>query len=240
MSNNTTLKTLYGWFVHTFTASGAVLGVLSLYYMANYEYKIAFILMALVILVDAIDGTMARQIDINKYVRIDGCLMDNMIDFFNYVMIPGFFIMWSDVLLDAWKLPCMIVMVLAACYQFSQMDAKTEDHFFKGFPSYWNIAVFYLFYWQTAPTTNVVIIFVLALLSFIPIKYVYPSRLKNLSNNIVIRNLMFAATVIWGLATIALLFTYPEKQVLLNEISIGYVLLYFGVSLYRTLVPLKS
>ena len=34
--------------------------------------------------------------------------------------------------------------LLASCYQFCRTDAKTDDHFFLGFPSYWNIVAFYV------------------------------------------------------------------------------------------------
>ncbi len=232
-------KKIYGWLVHIFTASGAVLGVLSLIAIARFEFKLAFILIAIIIFIDAVDGTLARQIDIKKHVRIDGALLDNMIDFFNYALVPAFFIAWSGVIPSFWNIPCIVAIVFAASYQFSQLDAKTEDHFFKGFPSYWNIAIFYIYYWQTLPITNVIIVFILCILSFVPIKYIYPSRMQYISNNYLVRVLMFIATLVWGAATIALLVTYPDKQPLLNAISIGYILLYFFFSLYRTIVPLK-
>ena len=233
-------KTIYGWLVHIFTASGAVLGVLSLYAIAEYKFKYAFVLIAIIIFIDAVDGTLARQIDIKKYVKIDGSLLDNMIDFFNYALVPAFFISWANVIPSIWNIPCVVAIVYAACYQFSHVNAKTKDHFFRGFPSYWNIAIFYIYYWQTSPITNVIIILILCVLSFIPIKYIYPSRLQYISKKYSIRVFMFFATVIWGVATIMLLITYPNKEPILNAISIGYILLYFFFSLYRTLVPIKK
>lgn len=232
-------KTIYGWLVHIFTASGAVLGVLTLYAIAQYEFIYAFILIAIIIFIDAVDGTLARQIDIKKYVQIDGSLLDNMIDFFNYALVPAFFVIWADVIPPYWGVPCVIAIIYGACYQFSHVNAKTEDHFFRGFPSYWNIAIFYIFYWQTSPITNVFIIFTLCALSFIPIKYIYPSRLQYISNNYAVRVFMFVATIVWAIATALLLVSYPDKQPILNVISIGYILLYFFFSLYRTFVPLE-
>ena len=35
--------------------------------------------------------------------------------------------------------------LLASAYGFSQVNAKTPDGFFLGFPSYWNIIAFYLY-----------------------------------------------------------------------------------------------
>jgi phosphatidylcholine synthase len=236
---STLVKNLYSWFVHIFTASGAVLGLLSLDAIAQHEYKRAFILMAITIVIDAVDGTLARQVDIKKYVKIDGSLLDNMIDFFNYVLVPAFFVSWSGIIPQPWIIPCLIAIVFAACYQFAQLDAKTDDHFFKGFPSYWNIAVFYLYYWQTGPATNVVLIFALSFLSFVPIKYIYPSRMQHVSKSHLVRTLMFAASIVWAIATVMLIFTYPQKQPILNSISIAYLLLYFFFSLYLTFRPVK-
>jgi phosphatidylcholine synthase len=131
-----------------------------------------------------------------------------------------------------------MIIIFASAYQFTQRDAKTSDHFFKGFPSYWNIAVFYLFFWQMNIIVNMSILMILAILSFVPIKYVYPSRLDYLTNNKYLRIGMVIITVLWGLATSGLLWLYPQSNDFLVAISIGYILLYIGVSLYRTCFPL--
>src|SRR5262249_38638675 len=138
------------------------------------------------------------------------------------------------------RILCVMAITFSSCYQFTQVDAKTSDHFFKGFPSYWNIAVFYLFFWQMSPLTNMVILLSLALLSFVPIKYVYPSRLDYLTENKILRLGMVVITILWGAATTGLLWLYPKSNHLLVSISLGYCLLYIGISLYRTWVPLTS
>src|SRR6185437_17085365 len=98
-----------------------------------------------------------------------------------------------------------MAITFSSAYQFTQVDAKTSDHFFKGFPSYWNIAVFYLFFWQMEKWTNASILLILALLSFVPIKYVYPSRLEYLAKSDLLRIAMLLATICWGLSTAGLL-----------------------------------
>jgi len=233
-----THKTFYAWLVHAFTASGAVLGVLSLYEVYRGNILMAFLYIFLTILIDAIDGTLARLVEVKKYANIDGALLDNIIDFLTFVVVPAFMVLTMNIVPLDWRIPCMIMIVLASCYQFTQPDAKTDDHFFKGFPSYWNIAIFYLFYWQTSHTTNIIAIIILTILTFIPIKYIYPSRMNYISHSKRVKSLMFGATIIWGVATFGLLFTYPEKAPILNIICIAYILLYFIFSLYRTLYPL--
>jgi phosphatidylcholine synthase len=137
-----------------------------------------------------------------------------------------------------WHAVCAVVIVLAGSYQFCQVDAKTEDHFFKGFPSYWNIVIFYLFFWDMNVWVNFSVIVVLALMSFIPIKYVYPSRLDYLTSNSLLRRSMGVFTVIWGVSTIGLLWVYPAVNVVFVALSMGYIVFYFIISGYRTWKPL--
>jgi phosphatidylcholine synthase len=228
-----------GWLIHAFTASGACLGLLAL--LAIYEHKLlsALWLMGATILIDAVDGMFARKVKITEAVpEIDGALLDNIVDFFTYTLVPCFFLLVTNLLPEYWRILCVMVITFSSAYQFTQVDAKTTDHFFKGFPSYWNIAVFYLFFWQMSQTTNMVILLSLAILSFVPIKYVYPSRLDNLTENKFLRLGMAVITVLWGAATTGLLWLYPESNHFLVAVSLGYCLLYISISLYRTWVPM--
>lgn len=231
---------LAGWFIHAFTASGACVGLFALYAIYQNNFLHALWLMGAAILIDACDGMLARLVNIKVAVpEIDGALLDNIVDFFTYTLVPCFFLLVSNLLTESLRIPAVILIICASSYQFTQVDAKTKDNFFKGFPSYWNIAVFYLFFWQWSETTNLIILFILAILSFIPIKYVYPSRLDYLSKNVYLRFGMVLMTVLWGLASAGLLWIYPDSNSLLVAISVGYCLFYFAISLYRTWNPLQ-
>ncbi len=234
-------RRLLGWMIHAFTASGAFVGLLSLLAIYQRNWLLALWLMGATIFIDAIDGMFARMVKIKEVIpEIDGALLDNIVDFFTYTLLPCFFLLVTDLLPDYWRILCVMVITFSSAYQFTQIDAKTTDHFFKGFPSYWNIAVFYLFFWQMAPITNMIILFSLALLSFVPIKYIYPSRLDYLTDNKYLRIMMICVTMLWGAATSGLLWLYPQSSHFLVAISLGYCLLYIGISLYRTWVPLSS
>jgi len=230
-----------GWLIHAFTASGACIGLLALFAIYEHNFLQALWLMGATIFIDAVDGMFARKVRIKEAVpEIDGALLDNIVDFFTYTLVPCFFLLVTNLLPEHWRALCVMIITFASAYQFTQVDAKTTDHFFKGFPSYWNIAVFYLFFWQMSPVTNMVILFFLAILSFVPIKYVYPSRLDYLTNNKILRTGMVFITISWGAATTGLLWIYPRSDHTLVTISIGYCLLYLAISLYRTWVPLSS
>lgn len=230
-----------GWLIHAFTASGACVGLLSLLAIYHQNLQLALWLMGAAILIDAVDGMFARMVNIKQVVpEIDGALLDNIVDFVNYTIVPCFFLLVTDLLPPYWCLLCVMTITFSSAYQFSQVDAKTSDHFFKGFPSYWNIAVFYLFLWQLNSLTNMFILMGLSILSFIPIKYVYPSRLDYLTDNHYLRFAMVLVTVMWGAATGGLLWIYPESNQFLVAVSLGYLALYIGISLYRTFAPLSS
>jgi len=229
-----------GWLVHAFTASGAYVGVLALYAIYQQKFLSALWLMLIAICIDAVDGLFARMIRIKEAVpKINGELLDNIVDFFNYTIVPAFFLLVTQLVSTTWEFPCVVIVVLSSAYQFTQEDAKTSDHFFKGFPSYWNIAVFYLFFWQMDKITNLGIILLLAILSFVPIKYIYPSRLDYLTKSAILRIAMLLATIGWGFATAGLLWIYPASNKVLVSISMGYMILYVAISLYRTWIPLS-
>jgi phosphatidylcholine synthase len=233
------LHKMGAWFVHLFTASGAVFGLLSIDAVYQHNYIAMFWLMSLTVVIDAIDGTFARWIKVKSQLPLfDGALLDNIVDYLNYVIVPAVFLMIGPLLPPHLRIVGAALIVLTSAYQFCQAEAKTFDHFFKGFPSYWNIVLFYLYFWQIEPTVNAFIIGVLAILIFVPIKYVYPSRLEYLSDKKWLRYGMLLATVIWGFATIGLLFIYPRTNLALVILSMSYVLLYVTVSLYKTYLPI--
>lgn len=234
-------RRLVAWLVHCFTASGAVFGLFALSAIHRQQFTIAFWLMAVTIIIDSVDGVLARWARAKELApEIDGALLDNIVDYLTYVVVPAFFLIESDMLPDSWRFVGAALVILASAYQFTQPDAKTEDHFFKGFPSYWNIVVFYLFFWQTSPWVNFATIAIFALLVFVPIKYVYPSRMDHLTHNRRLQQAMLLATLIWGGATAPLIWLYPKTNRFLVVISMGYIILYILVSLYRTLVPLEK
>ncbi len=230
-----------GWLVHMFTASGAYIGVLALFAIQQQKIISAFWLIFIAILIDAVDGMFARVVDIKRAVpRIDGALLDNIVDFLNYTIVPCFFLLVVPIIPYEWRYSCILAIIFSSAYQFTQVDAKTSDHFFKGFPSYWNIAIFYLFFWQMSQLHNLLLLFLLAVLSFVPIKYVYPSRLDYLADNKWLRLGMLLLTILWGCATAGLLWVYPKSNYILDSISMGYIILYVIISLYRTWVPLQK
>jgi phosphatidylcholine synthase len=233
------IRSFSAWCVHVFTAFSAFFGLLALAAIYQHHYIDALWYMGAAFVVDNVDGTLARFFNVSKYAsKIDGALLDNIIDFFTYSMIPAFFILASSLVAPSYQILCAALICFASCYQFTQRDAKTDDHFFKGFPSYWNILVFYAYVWQFPQVATFWLVVVCFVGSFIPIKYLYPSRMQYLSLNKVYVRLMLLATILWAICAIAILALFPEGNSFLNGYSIAYIVLYFLLSLYRTIKPL--
>jgi phosphatidylcholine synthase len=214
------------WGVHMFTASGAVWGLFALVAIAQGRWILAFWLMAASLAVDSFDGMLARWARVKEVTPgFNGDLLDNIVDYINYVTVPAFFIYQAELIPRGWDLAVATAISLASAYQFCQPEAKTEDHFFRGFPSYWNAAAFYLFFLDLDPWANFAIVVVFLILVFIPIKWIYPSRMAKL------RGTTIALTILWGLCCLATLIRYPDPSRSLVYASLGYVAYYIVVSL---------
>ena len=224
------------WSVHLFTASGAVWGFLALLAIGQGNWLAAVLWMMVTVFIDSTDGVLARRFRVKDVLPgFDGALLDNMVDFFTYVIVPALFIYQAGLLPLGWDLFGVIVLVLVSSYQFSQADAKAgdgasgddpDDHVFKGFPSYWNVVATYMLIMALNPWVNLAVLLFLAVMVFVPIKYVYHSR------TVEFRPLTIALTVIWGLLIGLILFNYPDHDPALGWYSLIYVAYYVGVSLY--------
>lgn len=231
---------LIAWVVHAFTASAACFGLLTLTSIYRHDYVQAFWFMAIAVVIDAVDGTLARLVRVKAVLpNIDGALLDNIVDYLNYVITPCFFLYVKPDMLPSNVLLFIIVAItITSSYQFCQSDAKTADHFFKGFPCYWNFAVFYMFIFNTSMNTNALILAILCILIFVPVKYVYPSRLDYLTESKFLKIIMHSFSLIYGVSTAVLLWKYPHIDSLWLALSIGYVILYLCLSVYRTYSPM--
>jgi len=156
----------------------------------------------------------------------NGALLDNMIDFLNYVFVPAFFLYEADFMPRNWAMGGAILILLASSYQFCQNDAKTDDHFFKGFPSYWNVMIFYMSILSMSNWMNFAAILFMTIMVFVPIRYIYPSRTTSL------QKLTMALAIVWGIINIIILTQYPEPTPWLIWASLGYVVYYYGLSFY--------
>jgi phosphatidylcholine synthase len=224
-SARSAFRRLAAWSVHLLTASGAVWGLLALVAAAEGDVKTALVWMAVALLVDSLDGVLARRVRTDLAVpEIDGALLDNLVDYLNYVIVPAYLVQ-RTALLPAGLGPAGAGLIcLASAFQFSHVTAKTSDHFFRGFPSCWNFVVFYLLILRPRPWITLGLLAALALLAVSPARFVYPSRTPRL------RRLTLALAALWGLALVVLLVQYPRPRPELVWGSLSFVAYYVALS----------
>ncbi len=214
--------------VHLYTASGVVLALLILVAAFGGDAVRALWLMLASLLIDSTDGLLARRLRVSEALPFfDGALLDNIVDYMTYVFAP-IVLLWSGEYLPAGTSGVVFAALplLASSYQFCRVDAKTDDHYFLGFPSYFNVVAFYAIVFEPGAGTLAAVLVVCSLLVFVPIRYVYPTR------TIAFRRLSLTLTALWLVSYAAILLQMPDPDPLILGFSIFYLIYYFGLSLY--------
>lgn len=209
--------------VHVFTALGAALGLWAILLTYDGFYKEAIWVLAGAVFVDAIDGSLARYVNIKENApSIDGALMDNLIDFVTWTIAPLFWI-YATMQIPLWVL---FICAIASVFGFTNIEAKTNDNFFLGFPSYWNIVVFYIYLLELPLTFTCVVLLIFAISTFLPIKFIYPTRTPYL------KSLTLILGVIYALQLLALMILFDESPLYLIYSSFIFPVYYFTLSSY--------
>ena len=165
--------------VHILTASGAALALLALVFATGGLWEAMFITLGIALAVDAVDGPLARKFKVAETLpRWSGETLDLVVDFLTYVFVPAYAIAASGYLPQGLTLPAGIVIVITGALYFSDRSMKTDDNYFRGFPAVWNLAAFYFFLLEPSPTVATVFVLALAVLTFLPIKFVHPLRVE--------------------------------------------------------------
>lgn len=219
-------KTLLAYAVHVFTALGAACGLGALVSMWNNQPILALWLLGAAIVVDGLDGTLARMAEVKKRAQAyDGALLDNIIDGLNWVYIPLF---WAYAFLDA-SLWVILAAAVAGSLGLAYHEAKTSDNFFRGFPNYWNLVIvhaflmklsaFYVNFWLVVFTIGI----------FMPIYFVYPSRTQRH------QKLHLFGAAIYTVQLIYLAIQYPDISFEAALATLIYPFFYLGDSIYQSI-----
>lgn len=221
---------IFAWLVHLYTALGAVVGLYAILAIDESNFRVAFLLMAVTVIIDATDGALARAARVKEVIPwFDGALLDNLVDYLNYVIVPCLFLLRANILPSQDALWLAALPVMSSAYGFCQRDAKTADHFFLGFPSYWNIVFFYLYALKTALWINAFLIIALSILVFVPLRFIYPSRAPRFGY----QTNIFGA--IWGATMLYLIHRLPNPPHWLLLASLIFPAYYIMLSLWLEL-----
>jgi len=222
---------LAGIGVHVYTASGTVLAFLVVVAALDGNATRALWLGLAALVIDGSDGMLARRLRVKETIpQFDGAMLDNIVDYITYVFAPVV-LLWTGGYLPRghWGEVLAALPLLASSYQFCRVDAKTDDHYFLGFPSYWNVIAFYAVVMAWSPTTLAVVLVVCSVLVFVPVKYIYPSR------TLVLRRVNLLLAAVWLISYGALLVEMPNPSGIMIGVSLGYVAYYAAASVYLTL-----
>ena len=222
------------WLVHIFTASGAFAGFLSLQAILNDNVFLAFLWLSVAFFIDGIDGTLARRYEVaDNLPEIDGAILDNIIDYLNYVFLPALMVYWFNLVPSQFSLFAVALILIVSCYTFTNTKLKTEDLFFRGFPAVWNIVIFYLFVLDTSQLTNFLAILFFTVMTFVPLKYLHPFRVKEK------KALNLFMLSVWGLCCALLLIDLRDTLSYFSEYREIYFWLWVVLSLYFLSVTVK-
>ena len=228
----TTARRLLAWGVHLYTAMGLVLAAAAAVFVVRGDpasLGSALLLLLAATVIDATDGTLARAAAVKRVLPgFDGRRLDDITDFHTYTSLP-LLLVWRSGVLPPAQAPWLLVPLLASAYGFSQADAKTEDGYFRGFPSYWNVVALYLHFLRPAPAVALAVLLGLAMLTFVPSRYLYPSQPGALNRWTAVLAALWAAVLVAVLLGVV----EPERTWLLASLAFPawYMLASWGVSL---------
>ncbi|MGA7323679.1 MAG: CDP-alcohol phosphatidyltransferase family protein [Rhodomicrobium sp.] len=187
--------------VHCFTAAGGVLGLFALLAAAQSNWTATFAWLGAALIVDGADGPLARFFEVKKVLpRFSGEDLDHVIDYLTYVTVPAFIVARSAIVPAELGLPLAAVIMMVSLYHFSDTNSKTDEGYFVGFPAIWNVAVLYLFVLDIPPVPAAVLLSVCAVLTFVPLRWLHPLRVR------LLRLVTIVIVAAWAVASALVLY----------------------------------
>jgi phosphatidylcholine synthase len=214
------------WLAHVYTGTGLICGFLALLALSTEDFRTAFLWLFVAVVVDASDGWLARSLRVEaRLPSVSGARLDDLVDYVTYVLVPAYLLYRAGSLPARCALPVTSALLLSSAFGFAHTEAKTSNHFFTGFPSYWNIVALYLFVAHLPAWLNAVILLTLAALVFVRTTYVYPSQMPTL------RLVTIAAGSIWGAMLLWMIWILPERSPALLLASLAFPVYYAALSI---------
>lgn len=223
--------TAAAWGVHLFTSLGVVVAFLALLAIERGQPQEALLWLFLALVIDGVDGTLARAAKVrDRLPRIDGEVLDLVIDYLTYVFLPVLFIWRGDYLPEALSLPLCAAILSSSLYVFARRDMKTDDGYFRGFPALWNVVAFYFFVLAPSQPVTTLVVAALLIMTFAPVHVAHPFRVRDYGPALP------ALAILWTLATPALLLPGLGEGVrsALAVVSLGAAVAIIAMGLLRT------
>ncbi len=217
--------------IHVLTASGVGFGLAALLAAHERRFTVMFLWLGLALLIDGIDGPLARRFRVKEVLpRWSGDVLDLVVDYLNYVVVPAYALMVSGIVPPPWSYAAAGAIAITSALYFADTHMKTEDAFFRGFPAVWNVVVFYLLIGKPSPEVAVVVVMLLCAMTFIPVPFLHPFRVRRW------RLFTLALLAAWCVCAIAAL-AYdlsPPRYVWFALLVLGSYFLGAGILRVRT------
>ena len=230
------------WVAHLYTALGSVLAFDATLAIFANDFRTALLALVATTFIDATDGVLARALRVKDRIpNYDGARLDDIVDYLTYVFVPLLLIWRAGLLPEGWVLWVGGAVLVSSAYGFGQTEAKVvidtpeaallrggapQNHFFTGFPSYWNIVAVYLYVLRLAPVTNAAILLTLAVLVFVPIRYIYPTRTATLQ----VPTILLGSA--WALLILVIVWRLPATDGPWLALSAIFPIYYTGLSFW--------
>jgi phosphatidylcholine synthase len=183
---------------HILTACGAALALLALIAATRGAWPLMFILLGGALVVDAVDGPLARRFKVaERLPRWSGDMLDLVVDFVTYVFVPAYAVAAAGLMPEPWSILAGAAIAVTGALYFADRNMKTADNYFRGFPAVWNLIAFYLLLLRPAPWIAGVAVALFAVLTFVPVRFVHPLRVRRL------RPVTIALLLLWSVLAVA-------------------------------------
>jgi phosphatidylcholine synthase len=214
--------------VHLLTASGAAIALLALLAAFRGSWVEMFAWLGLALLIDGVDGPLARRARVAEFLpRWSGDVLDLVVDYLNYVLVPAIAVATAGLMPQPWALIAAAAILVASAIYFSDRRMKTDDAYFHGFPALWNVVVFYLFLTRPSPLVTGIAVAVFVALTFAPVHFVHPLRTRKwLALNI-------ALLAAWGVLALVALYYHLAPPLAVTAALVALALYFLVAGLAR-------
>jgi phosphatidylcholine synthase len=183
--------------VHVFTALGAVCAFYATFAVFEHRWEAVFAWLGLAFLIDGIDGTFARMVNVEQRLpKVSGERLDMVVDYLTYVFVPALALLERGYLVGPVGHGLAIAILLSSHYHFADLENKSDDHCFVGFPAIWNIVAFYIFAFDMPQPVVAVVVVACVVLTFVRWRWVHPMRVRSL------RPVTLGLSVLWLVAAL--------------------------------------
>ena len=219
------------WSAHGVTATGVVLALMAILALFDNQPRDCLLWLGAALLVDGLDGTLARRVQTSTMLpNFDGSTLDLVIDYLTYVFIPAIFIYRYIDLPEHTALVTVSLILVSSLFCFCNLNMKSSDNYFVGFPAAWNVVALYIWIIDPPPVVSLLLICFLAALTLTKLKFLHPFRVRKLMPlNIVV-------TFVWMISSMFLILQHPFYKSLVLGIWWLASAYFVGICLWRSLL----